>query len=166
MTSTVASGWYGCVFPGVIWLAALGFLVVAYGFSPASGALPVLIGWTTLVLTGIDLFFRMQTPAARTVARALGVDAQVRAPETGQPVLSSRVVTAVAAVAGLAAGMVLAGILCAVPIFLFVALRWGGGRTRVTSLAVAVAVTALLWGVFAKLLRLEVYSGLLFGGDW
>jgi hypothetical protein len=155
MTNTFRRDWRGYVFPGVTWLLALGFVVKAYGFARASGAIPILIGWTTLALASADM-----------AARVLSPDRQVSAADTGKPVATARVLTAVTAIVVLSATIILAGILCAVPVFLFVALRWGGGRGVLTSLSLAAAVTVLLWAVFSRLLRLDIYPGLLFGGDW
>jgi hypothetical protein len=151
MTSALRGGWHDYIFPGVIGLLAVGFLVKAYGFSAASGAIPVLIGWTTVVLASADVAARIFSPDRQTPAAA-----------TGQAASMARVLIAVAGIVALTAVMALAGILRAVPVFLFVALRWGAGRKVTLSLLLAMAVTALLWAVFSRLLRLDIYPGLLF----
>jgi hypothetical protein len=140
------------LFPCLIWLLALGFLIEAHGFPAASGAVPLLIGWLTLVLTSIDLFLRVRSPAG--------------AAHTDKKVVAARVGVAVAGIVSVVAGMTLLGILRTVPVFVFIALRWGGGRNLSTSLVVALVLTGLIWGVFGGLMRLELYPGLLFGGDW
>jgi hypothetical protein len=140
--------------PCLIWLLALGFLIEAHGFSAASGAVPLLIGWSTLVLTSIDVFLRVRSPADPGAA------------DTEKKVAAARVAVAVAGVVLVVAGMTLVGILRTVPVFVFSALRWGGGRNLTTSLVVALVLTGLIWGTFGGLMRLELYPGLLFGGDW
>jgi len=64
------------------------------------------------------------------------------------------------------AGLTLVGILPTVPVFILIALRWGGGRSVATSLLTAVLLTGLLWGTFGGLMRLDLYPGLFFGGEW
>ena len=144
-----------CLFPSVVWLLALGFLIGAQSFSPAARAVPRLFGWTTLVLASIDVFSRMRPRSPDTAA----ANTEARVPP-------ARVAVAVGGIVLLVAGMTLVGILPTVPVFILIALRWGGGRSLTMSLLVAVLLTGLLWGTFGGLLRLELYPGLLFGGDW
>jgi hypothetical protein len=155
MTSVLRGSGHQYLFPGLVWLLALGFLIEARTFSPASGAVPLLIGWTTLVLTSIDLFFRIRPrPAAADEA------------DTEKKIPAARVTIAVGGIVLLVAGLTLVGILRTVPVFVFVALRWGGGRSLTTSLLVTLILTGLLWGTFGGLMRLDLYPGLFFGGDW
>jgi hypothetical protein len=144
-------------FPGVVWLLALGFLLQAHTFSAAAAAVPLLIGWTTLALTSIDLITRMRQRPPESAAEVPGTDARVPA---------TRVVVAISGVVLLVAGMTLVGILPTVPVFILIALRWGGGRGLTTSVVTALILTGLLWSTFGALMRLDLYPGLLFGGDW
>ena len=40
------------------------------------------------------------------------------------------------------------------------------GSSVATSLLTAVLLTGLLWGTFGGLMRLDLYPGLFFGGEW
>lgn len=151
------------LFPALIWLLALGFLLLAFSFSPLSREVPVLVGWLTLGLTTVDLFSRTRTPVAEALVRLLNPD--VRAPE-GKAASRPRLAMAVGGIVGFVAALVLFGVLAAVPVFLFAALFWGGKRRLATSAIMVALVTAFIWGLFAGLLRLELFPGLLFGGDW
>jgi hypothetical protein len=157
---------YGWLFPSLVWLLALGFLVKSYGLALGSGEVPTLIGWTTVVLTSIDLFSRTQLPAAQTLARLLNPNLPAGLTETADRVSNARIATAVVGIVALAAGLVLVGVLYTVPAFVFIALFWGGGRRLLRSVLLAAAVTGFLWGTCARLLRLELYPGLLLGGSW
>ena len=143
------------LFPGIVWLLALGFLIEAQGFSPAARAVARLFGWLTLVLTSIDLLSRMRLRSPDTAV----ADTETRVPP-------ARVAVAVSGIVLLVAGMTLVGILPTVPVFILIALRWGGGRSLTTSLLTAVLLTGLLWGTFGGLMRLDLYPGLFFGGEW
>jgi hypothetical protein len=156
---------YDWVFPTLVFLLAFGFLVKSYALSSGTGEVPTLIGWTTLVVTSIDLLSRLQMPAAEALARVLNSNVRKRpAEEVEDRTSNRRVVMAVAGIVTLVAGLVLVGVLYTVPTFLFIALFWGGNRRLAASLLLAAAVTGLLWGIFTGLLRLELYPGLLLGG--
>ena len=144
-----------CLFPGAVWLLALGFLIEAQTFSPAARAVPRLFGWTTLVLASMDLFSRMRPRSPDTAA----ANTEARVPP-------ARAAVAVGGIVLLVAGMTLVGILPTVPVFILIALHWGGSRSLATSLLTAILLTGLLWGTFGGLLRLELYPGRFFGGDW
>jgi Tripartite tricarboxylate transporter TctB family len=155
MTTLLRGSGQRTLFPGLVWLLALGFLIEAHGFSPAAAAVPLLIGWTTLVLTSLDLFSEI---------RRRPTDTDVADTETRVP--PARAAVAVSGIVLLIAGMTLVGILPSVPVFILIALRWGGRRSLTTSLLTALILTGLLWGTFAGLMRLDLYPGLFFGGDW
>jgi hypothetical protein len=71
---------------------------------------------------------------------------------------------AVLRVAGFAAALVLIGILYAVPLYVFSSLYFQGRRRLLMCLGVSAAATAMIWLLFAVVLRLELYPGILFGG--
>jgi hypothetical protein len=153
------------LFPALVWLLALAFLLLASGFSPVSREVPILVSWLTLLLSSVDLFSRMRVPAAQTMARWLNPG--VRPKEAaGKPGSTARLLMAIGGVTGFVAALVLVGVLYAVPAFLFVALYWGGRCRLAVSVLIAVLVTGLIWSLFAGLLQLELFPGLLFGGDW
>jgi hypothetical protein len=154
------------LFPALIWLLALGFLVLAFGFSPMSREVPILVGWATLGLATVDLFSRTRLPAAQALVQLLNPGVRKPDGKTDKAVSRQRLAMAIAGVVGFVTALVLVGVLYAVPVFLFAALYWGGRCRLATSLILVVVMTALIWGLFAGLLRLELFPGLLFGGDW
>jgi hypothetical protein len=154
------------LFAALVWLLAAVFLLLSYGFSPVSREVPALIGWATLVLASLDLVSRLQLPAAQTLNRLLNPSLRVKEAAEGPPMSRPRIAIAIAGIIGLATGLVLFGVLYVVPAFLFVALYWGGKCRLVTSVLIAALVTAFIWGLFTGLLRLDLYPGLLLGGDW
>jgi hypothetical protein len=163
--STLGNARYDWVFPSLVFLSALGFLGKSYALSPGTGEVPTLIGWITLAITGIDLFSRLRIPAGEALGRILSSSLRKRPMEESDDGASNgRIVVAVTGIVALVAGLVLVGVLYTVPAFLFIALFWGGQRRLAASLLLAATVTGLLWGVFAGLLRLELYPGLLLGG--
>jgi hypothetical protein len=154
------------LFAASVWLVAAIFLLLSYSFSAVSREVPALICWATLVLTSLDLVSRLQLPAGQALNRLLNPGLRGKDATEAKPTSSSRLAIAIAAIIVLATGLVLFGVLYVVPVFLFVALYWGGKCRLVASALLAAVVTAFIWGLFTGLLRLELYPGLLLGGDW
>jgi hypothetical protein len=152
--------------PAILCLLSVGFLVAGYGFNAASGAMPILIGWAMVVLTSLDLITRLRVKAGDLLARALNPSSLDR---TNEPAVPQQAVRQLVVVAGLLvylAAMVLVGVLPTVPVFMLVALRFGAGRGWLFSLVGAAGMVVLVWAVFARLLGLAIFPGLLFDGEW
>jgi len=146
-------------------VAAAIYLAAAYGYSPEARAAPLLIGWTVIVLAALDAVTRTQTPIGRLLMRWLNpVAARPRggAGHASYPV--TRQITAVAWIAGFVAAFALIGALYAIPLYVFAATRWRGERSVAVCLISAACTLAVIWLLFSRLLRLELYPGLLFGG--
>ena len=152
--------------PLLLGVVSVGFLVIGYGFSADSGAMPILIGWAMIVLTGLDLLTRLRTPLGDALARALNPSALTETAEPRQPFRTVRQLVAVGAVLLFVAAMVLVGVLASVPVFMLVALRFGAGKSWLFSVVGAAVMLLLVWAVFARLLGLDIFPGLLFDGDW
>jgi hypothetical protein len=146
-------------------VAAAIYLAAAYGYSPDARAAPLLIGWTVIALAALDAVTRTQTPIGRLLMRWLNpVAARPRggAGHASYPV--TRQVTAMAWIVGFVAAFALIGALYAIPLYVFAATRWRGERPVAVCLVSAVCTLGGIWLLFSRLLRLELYPGLLFGG--
>jgi hypothetical protein len=152
--------------PAVLWLLSVAFLVGAYGFNPASAAMPILIGWVMVVLTALDLVTRMRGRLGDLLARALNPSSLSEVHEPASPGRAVRQLVVVATLLVYLAAMVLVGVLPTVPVFMLLALRFGARRGWLFSLVGAAVMLLLVWAVFARLLGLEIFPGLLFDGDW
>jgi hypothetical protein len=154
------------VVPGAIWIITAAFIISASRLGPVARAMPLLVGWLTLLLVTIDIVAHTDTRAGRALTSALNPAALVPA-DADQPGGSRRAFwVGVAPVLALIAGFALIGVLPSVPVFVFASLRWRARRGIVTSALVAVLVTLFVYGMFYKVLQLPLYPGLLFGGAW
>lgn len=152
------------------YLPALGLLVIsaaylaiALSYRPEVRAFPAAVAWIMLVLLSLDLVSRTETRIGRAVLRWLNpVISSIKRDATS--VTPARQFAAIAWLAFLAAGLMLIGVLYAVPLYVFAALRWHGRRSLFACLLGAGGVTLFIWLMFAGLLRLTLYPGLLFGG--
>jgi hypothetical protein len=141
------------------------YLGAAYQYSPDARAAPLLIGWTVIVLAVLDIVSRTQTPIGRALSGFLNpVTNRPRHAHGAEPQPAGKQIMAIAWIAGFVAAFALIGAALAIPIYVFAATRWRGGRPFVVCLISAALTFAGIWFLFAWLLRLELYPGLLFGG--
>jgi uncharacterized membrane protein len=128
------------------------YLGAAYQYSPEARAAPLLIGWSVIVLAALDVVSRTQTPIGRALSSFLNpVTNRPRHGHGAAPQPAGKQIMAIVWIAGFVAAFALIGATLAIPLYVFAATRWRGGRPF--------AVCLLAW-----LLRLELYPGLLFGG--
>ena len=142
-----------------------GYLVLAYGYAPESRLVPAGVAWTMLGLVALDLAARSRTRLGGVLNRWLNSAALSRGalPEdAARPI--GRQIAAVAWVAGFTAGLVLIGILAAVPLYVFASLRLRGRRPYGVCLALSAGTGLAIWLLFAVVLRIDLYPGLLATG--
>jgi hypothetical protein len=141
-------------------IITIAYLMVAYQYSPASRAFPVIVAWSMVVLLALDLVSRTSTRLGRAVTRWLNRTSA--APETTH--ISGHDLVAVLWVAGFVTALILIGVPYAVLLFVFASARWRGKRSYAISFLLAVATMVVIWLLFTWLLRIELYPGLLLGG--
>ena len=146
--------------PLVLWLLSLGFLLMGGRLAHGAGAMPVLVGSAMLVLTSFDLATCLPGGLSAQL-RALLNPARPRRHSAARPAL-----VGCALVVLVSGGLVGFGVMASVPLFVLVALRFGADRDWSFSLAGAAIVTLAVWLLFARLLGLTLFPGLLFGGEW
>ncbi len=126
------------------------YLFLCNGIPAAAAAMPLQVGWVTLLLCVVDLVALQISPPAKPMR----AQADLR-----------RQGVAVGGVLLLGGAMLVLGLLPAVALFMFVALRVAGRRGLVASLVTATLVPLALWAVFNQVLQLDLFAGLLFGGE-
>jgi hypothetical protein len=117
------------------------------------------------VLVGLDLVSRTRTALGATLMHWLNPagDADKMVDHKRYPALKQ--IGAVAWIAGFAAAMLFIGILYAVPLYVFSSLFFRGKRSLLVAAGVSAAATAMIWLLFVAVLGLELYPGMLFGGN-
>jgi hypothetical protein len=148
--------------------AAAVYLATAYGYSTEARAAPLLIGWSVMALAGLDIVSRTQTAVGTTLTRWInpvaarpGAGAGHR--QTAYPLI--RQLAAIAWIAGFVAGFALIGAVSAIPLYVFAATRIRGHQPWLVCAISAAATLFGIWLLFSRLLHLEPYPGLLFGGQ-
>jgi hypothetical protein len=146
-------------------VAAAVYLMAAYGYSPDARAAPLLIGWSVIALAVLDALSRTATPIGATLTRLFNPVATHRRGSAGQATYPlTRQLSAIAWIAGFVAALALIGAAYAIPLYVFAATRLRGKRPWLACAISAAATLAGVWLLFSRLLRLELYPGLLFGG--
>jgi hypothetical protein len=169
MTTKRSSGWLDSAPPAVLLVVAIIFEVMAHSFPPASAQVPILIGWAMIVLTAVDLLSRMNNQIGRKLTLWLSpaalTDKAERAEKPENEPKRWRQITAICGICAFSLALVYVGVAASVPVFAVIAIRWGGRFSWITSILGAAATTALIWLLFAVLLRMQLFPGLLFGGS-
>jgi hypothetical protein len=141
------------------------YLAAAYGYSAEARAAPLLIGWAVVALAALDVTSRTQTALGSALTRWLNpVAARTRAGHGRSAYPVTQQVAAIAWIAGFVLGFALIGALYAIPLYVLAATRWRGGRPWLVCAISAACTLGGVWLLFSRLLRLELYPGLLFGG--
>jgi hypothetical protein len=147
-----------------LWFFTALYLDLAYHYKPVVRAFPAGVAWIMLVLLSLDLVSYTKTRAGGALMRWLNPAATARHAEAEAQQPPPRHVSAVLWLILFATLIVLIGILAAVPIYLFSALRWRGGRSYRACVIGAAGATLFVWLLFSVVLRIVLYPGLLFGG--
>lgn len=147
------------LFAAALLLGTIAYLALAYSYRPALRAVPAAVAWIMAAFLVIDLVSHTDTPLGRALRQRVN-------PPAERPFYSAwRQLEAMLWVAGFAAALILLGVLYAVPLFVFAFMRIRGRRPVLAALIGGAAVTGFVWLLFAQLLRLALYPGLLFGGS-
>lgn len=170
MKETFKTSVGGYIVPTFLIALSVGFLVGAQQFDLQSRSMPLLVGRAMLLLAVLDFISRTQSAWGRTLTRLLNPGSPFdeiakgrlghRAPS---PLSQVRYILWLAA---FAIALVLFGISVAVPVFLFASLAWIGRRNLIESILITVGISGLIWVLFVTLLHLDLFPGILLGGQW
>lgn len=154
------SSWVQLTPAAVLWLLAAGFLMLTADLPKDAQAIPLLVGWTTLVLVSIDFLSRLNNSFGQALMRALNPSALKPDHEGGS---AWRVASGVLLVVVLIGAFLTVGVLAAAAIVIFGALMFAYPRQLLSNLLVAAGATAGIWLLFSALLGLSLYRGVFFG---
>jgi hypothetical protein len=155
--------------PLLEYLPALGFLVftliylsLAHSYEADARAFPAGVAWVMLVLTLFDLISRSKTSVGIATLRILNPASETEGPARGVAVEPIRQILAILWIFGFAILLYLIGILYAVPIYVFVFMRFRSELPYVLSIGVAALTTLAIWLLFGLALRINFYQGVFF----
>ena len=146
------------LFAAGLLIFTLGYLALDFTYKPALRTVPGLVASIMAIFLVLDLASRSDTAWGLALKRRLNTVPD----RPDYPAL--RQFESIGWVAGFAAALVLIGILAAVPLFVFAFLRWRGKLGIPASMLGGAGATLFVWLLFALMLRLTLYPGLIFGG--
>lgn len=149
--------------PVAVLVFSAAFLALTFQLPVAARSAPLMVAWVTLLLAVIDIGTRLDNPLGQFLMRMLnpaGLLEGERAPSARDV---RHALHAMGLMAVLVVALLLLGVLLASALFIAGAYLLGGA-SRWLAVIVAVVFTSVLGLVFAVLLQLSLFPGLLFGG--
>jgi len=159
---------YAYVAPAVLLVITAAYVAVAHGYAPRAAMFPLIVGWAVLILLALDFMSRSKT----NIGEAINVwlngasSAEMNERKEENPIPLRTELAAFLVVAAFVAGMVFIGILYSVPIYTFASMRFLGKRSIKASAITAVAIGAFVYAMFIAFLGVELFPGILFGGQF
>jgi len=152
--------------PLIVSAFAVIFLTWSYTYDQKAQQVPVLVGWSLIVLCVLDLV------AATGTALGNGIKTfftgTIVGEASGEAVAAQPMRNVLVAMVWPVAFVVLVyfvGFLISIPIYVFTFVVFQGRKSVKVGAWSAVAATAFTWIVFSQLMQYEVFPGLLFGGQ-
>jgi len=145
------------VFVLALLMTTIAYLALDYTYKPALRAVPAIVAWIMVALLLLDLASHLKSPLGSFLRMRLNPATERAAASVG------RQIEAILWVLGFAAMLILLGVLYAVPLFVFAFMRFRGERPMAISALGGAGMLAFVWLLFSLVLRIELYSGLLFG---
>ena len=135
------------------------FLAAAYGYPDTARLMPAAVGWIMLALLLVDLASRTKTGLGRALTHVLNPAAE---DESGERFPFARQASAIFWPCLFTALLMLAGVIAAVPLYVFASMRFHGRWSYRWSLATAVLTLAGTWLLFEVALQVWLYPGIFF----
>lgn len=133
------------------------FIVWSFQYSPQSRFVPLIVGFSMLVLALLDLASRTRTRLGEYVRTAAGAD--FANPELKHTPPVKRELTQAGWIVGCVVAMMIIGILPAVPLYVLASMRLNGRRPWKEAVIAAAAAGLFTFLVFEVFLSYELYRG-------
>ncbi len=142
------------------------FLVWSYTYDAKAQHVPVIVGWSLIVLCVLDLIAATGTAPGNAVKTFF--TGTIVGEASGEAVAAQPMRKVLVAMAWPVAFVVIVyfvGFLISIPVYVFTFVTLQGQKSVKVAAWSAVAATAFTWIVFSQLMQYEVFPGLLFGGQ-
>ena len=153
--------------PAVVALGiALVFLAWSYVYEGRSQIVPVLVGWSALLLAILDIIAQTDTRMGRMLHEVLSGEPLDSAASADSTAATSSAAVACAWIAAFVALVAVIGFIAAIPVYTLAFMRVQGRMPWRKSGITAIVITAVTWIVFEQLLSYKVFEGWIFGGQF
>lgn len=147
------------VFALVVLAFSAAFVAQSYVYEIEERAIPLLVGWTTLVFVALDFLTMTDTRLGGALTRIFGGGATPVATDHFFGKELGIVLWFVAVVVGI----YFVGFLLTVPVYAFASMILRGRRSPLQAIIMAFGLLATIWIGFERLMGYELYRGILFG---
>lgn len=152
--------------PLVLLAFTAAYISAAYTYKPAAALFPLSVAWVTVVLLLLDLVSRSKTGFGQRVDFWLNAaTAKKDNKEAEDDVSLSRQLLAIGGVTAFLVLSMVIGMFYAVPIYVYCSMRYMGKKSLVFSAAGAVGVGVFVYLMFGLFLGVELFPGLIMGGE-
>jgi len=141
--------------PAVMAGVSIGYMIMANGFGDDGSAQAPFLYGSALLGVSVLVFLLALVPGLKPAPKRT----RLKHPEGPFPWRASSAIFGM--IAGFIALVFLAGFYVAIPLFLFLFLKWVSRLSTVQALIFAAVAYAFTWGMFAHFLHLEVFTGYL-----
>jgi len=138
----------------LVLIFAVTVLVTAYTYSGGSGVFPRFIGWIFLGLALLEFLTRVKAVIAYKPSNLPG---EYSSQEKRNVIKELR---GFLWIGFLLLSLYLAGFMIGIPLYIFTFLRLSARRTLAKSATIAIAATAVIYGLFVRLLEYKLYQGI------
>ena len=141
-----------------------GFLLAAYGYEGRTRQVPVLVGWTLVVLCLLDVIAASATRAGTAVRAFFAGTIVGERYDEMRSYPARRVIIALLWPMAFVTLVVIIGLVAAIPIYVFFFLLFEG-RSGVGRALLSAGITiGCIYVLFEKFFNYEIYQGILFAG--
>ena len=148
--------------PAVMLALGAVFLAWSFAYGGRGAMMPIMVGWTMLMLSLLDLIAQTETPLGRAV-KAFFTGPITGEAEAGERQPWRKTLIVIAWPIAFLVAVYFFGFLPVIPIYVFLFMVLQGRMETRTSLFAAVIVGVSIYLVFELALRYTLYRGILFG---
>jgi len=148
--------------PVIMILVGLGFLIWSYTYDPEARLFPVIIGWTWIILSGLDIVASSHTKIGNLVSAFF----------TGQMVASNddehteqsikKTIISIVWVIAFIGAVYFVGFLPVIPLYVFLFAVMQGKKPIMLGAIAGAATVTFVWLVFAVIFNYPIFKGIFF----
>ena len=141
------------------------FLIWSHAYEGRAHVVPMLIGWSAVVLTLVDILAQTNTRTGLALRGLLSG----RPLDSSSPTIGGSTSAPIVAClwTALFVGLVaLIGFILAIPLYMLMFMRLQGRLAWHSSAIFSLVITAVIWVVFEQFLQYQIFEGMVFGGQF
>ena len=156
------SKWTQLLPPILMTIVGVTFLFWSYTYGPDARMFPVIIGWTWIVLSGLDIIASSGTQPGKLVATFFTGQVFEPAKEKDMDQSGLKTVISVGWVVAFIIAVYYVGFLPVIPVYIFLFVVLQGGKSIISGAISGIATVTLIWIVFVEIFNYPIFKGIFF----